>query len=381
MGMRAALTAALCLCSLGTVSIAAQMAGAPPPVSVVAAPTAAPITRAEGFSGPMGVAYDPVGDVFFVANAPQGGFSKTGSGFISQLDINGRLRKLRWVGGLNSPKGMRVRDGRLYIADLAQIHVVNLEKGRIDRSINLSGAYNITDLAFDADGGIYAVDAGRDLLTGALYHVPFEGEARLLTRSDRLLRPNSIELVSGQLLVGSVLGGSSLLRLDGEGRFIDIQVYPIERFGRTEARSADGISGVVLIRDSVLAVANMETGSIALLDVAPVEVPDPVARIEQEAKRRGVEFAVVLEELYKKRNPGGRGLYGPAAADPKVFVTHGLKMPRKLAFDPKRSQIAVVEYERNSVALVPVAATVKPDKTDMRFGAAGLFPAPALAEK
>lgn len=377
--MKAASLAALYLCCLGAVSAAAQMVGAPSPPPDVAAPTAAPILRAEGFSGPMGVAYDPSGDIFLVSNAPKGGFSNAGSGFISQLETNGQLRKLRWVEGLNSPKGMRVRDGRLYVADLEQIHVVNLAKGQIERSIQLPGAYNITDLAFDPDGAIYAVDAGRDLMTGALYLVSAQGDPRLVKRSDRLLRPSSIELVNGHLLVGSVLGGASLLRLDGEGRFIDLQVYPFERFARTEVRSADGISGVVFVRDTIVAVANTETGSIALLDVAPVPIPDPVARIEEEAKRQGVEFTAVLGELNKKRFPDGGRLLGPTTADPRVFVTHALNMPRKLAFDPKHNQLAVVEYEQNSVALVPVAGTATADKADMAFGAAGLFPASASA--
>jgi hypothetical protein len=313
----------------------------------------------------MGVAYDAASDRYFVASAPKGGFSKDGRGYISVIDPAGRVETAKWAVGLDAPKGMRARGGRLYVADLSNIRVIDIATGRIVRTVAVAGAYNITDLAFDSFGDIYAVDPGQDIPSGALHRITSAGTVTTLVRSDRLLRPNTVEIVRDQLLVGTAVGGNALMRLDREGQLIDLRFYPPERFAPTEVRSADGIGGAVLVAPDTLAVTNKETGSIALMDVKQMPLPDPVGKLMQAAKAQGVEPTAVLTEARRRRssaaNPDRAMRRGYPTADPNVFVTHDLTSPRKVAFDSRRNRLLVVEFERGDVAFVTIGASAKPE--------------------
>ena len=78
---------------------------------------------AEGIQTPESVCYDPTSKVLFVSNIGTGGpTGKDGDGFISQLGLDGKVLALKWVTGLDAPKGMRLPNtSRRYCSPLPRL--------------------------------------------------------------------------------------------------------------------------------------------------------------------------------------------------------------------------------------------------------------------
>ena len=57
---------------------------------------------------PESVIYDELRDVLYVANVNMNPWEKDGNGFISKLSSSGEILNLRWVEGMNGPKGMGI---------------------------------------------------------------------------------------------------------------------------------------------------------------------------------------------------------------------------------------------------------------------------------
>ncbi|HEV7477972.1 MAG TPA: hypothetical protein VGO02_09585, partial [Burkholderiales bacterium] len=93
-----------------------------------------------GFKFPESAAYDAKGKVLYVGNfggdklAPA---EKDGQGYISKVDLNGKMIEERWVpakGGepLNKPKGIWIQGERLWVTDIDVVWIFDLKtkKGR-----------------------------------------------------------------------------------------------------------------------------------------------------------------------------------------------------------------------------------------------------------
>ena len=50
----------------------------------------------------------------YVSNISNHPFKKDGSGFISKVDLDGKIVELNWVGKLNAPKGLTIVNDKLY---------------------------------------------------------------------------------------------------------------------------------------------------------------------------------------------------------------------------------------------------------------------------
>ena len=68
-----------------------------------------------GFLRPESAVWDPQSGFWYVSN--QGAQASATDGFISKVSKDGALVQLNWVTGLGNPTGMRILDGKLYVAD------------------------------------------------------------------------------------------------------------------------------------------------------------------------------------------------------------------------------------------------------------------------
>lgn len=340
---------------IGVAAQAAETTASPGSSPDMARPTAGQsrFQRIGGFSKPMGVVYDAAGDRYFVANAAAGGLSAEGKGFISIVDADGRVKSLKWARRLNAPKGMRLREGRLYVADLNTIRILDGARGRVLGDMAIPDAYNLTDLSFDAQGNIWAVDSGRGYGEGAIYFIPAGGAPKLIARGTRFLNPLAIEFAGDELLIGPELGGN-LLRVDLQGNVRSVQPYPMERLQGTVVRPGDSIGGLVLMSDGVVAASNRESGSVAMLDIAAKPPPSPLALVEDEVKAKGVDFKTAANDLVRKAFSDGRTISGGNSvppARPESFAVRGLTAPGKFGVDFRRQRILIPEIGSDSVVL------------------------------
>ena len=95
-----------------------------------ASATAAPLSlepawKVEGLSNPESIVRADSGD-FYVSNVSGEADAKDGVGFISRVSRDGELLQREWVAGLNAPKGLALRDGKLYVSDITDLVVIDV---------------------------------------------------------------------------------------------------------------------------------------------------------------------------------------------------------------------------------------------------------------
>lgn len=126
----------------------------------------APLVVIEGLSGPEAVHFDPEQDVYFISNF-NGDAAGDANGFISRVAPDGEIETLKFMVGtteypLHGPRGMRVVDDVLWVADADGLHGFDRHSGEhldfIDFSEHAPGFLN--DVEVDAAGALYLTDTG-----------------------------------------------------------------------------------------------------------------------------------------------------------------------------------------------------------------------------
>ena len=109
---------------------------------------------------PESVLFDAAANVLYVSNidgADAWGNDSTGS--IGKLSTDGKVIEVDWVSGLSAPKGLGMFDGKLYVADLTDLVVINIDSAKIEKRIPVPGAVGLNDVAVSSTGDIYISDS------------------------------------------------------------------------------------------------------------------------------------------------------------------------------------------------------------------------------
>jgi outer membrane protein assembly factor BamB len=113
---------------------------------------------------PESVLMDPAGEVLYVSNVNLNPWEKDGNGFISKMDKSGNILSLKWIEGLNSPKGMGISGKSLFIADIDQVVEAELETGKIIRSYPVEGNPQLNDITVGEEGTVYISGSGSNTI-------------------------------------------------------------------------------------------------------------------------------------------------------------------------------------------------------------------------
>jgi hypothetical protein len=84
--------------------------------------------------------------------------SVDGKGAIAKLALDGEVDDANWVTGLNAPKGMAAFDGKLYVADINELVIINIKSAAIEQKIAVPGAVFLNDVTIDLKGTVYISD-------------------------------------------------------------------------------------------------------------------------------------------------------------------------------------------------------------------------------
>lgn len=116
------------------------------------------------------VLHDEDKDVLYVSNINGAPDAKDGNGFISKVSLEGQVTEQSWVEGMDAPKGMGLRNGKLYVADIDRVHEIDTESGKITNTYAVAGATFLNDIAVDKDkvyisdsrgGSVYLLEDGK----------------------------------------------------------------------------------------------------------------------------------------------------------------------------------------------------------------------------
>ena len=154
------------------------------------------------FMVPESVLYDKARNILYVANINGTPTDKDGNGFISKLSVSGKIENLKWVTGLDAPKGMGVYKNRLYVTDISSIVEIDIARGKILKRYDIGGKF-LNDITVDSAGRVYVSDMATDKI-----HRLSGGRVTTWLSSKGLQNPNGLLIEKSRLLVASKGGGN-----------------------------------------------------------------------------------------------------------------------------------------------------------------------------
>ncbi|MBS2100238.1 SMP-30/gluconolactonase/LRE family protein [Carboxylicivirga linearis] len=128
---------------------------------------------------PESVLYSAIHNCLFVSNIAGDPSDKDGKGMISVMDITGKVNDLHWVTGLSAPKGMAADSMYLYVSDINELVVIDIELKQIHNRIKREDAQFLNDVAVNSHGDVFVSDSnGKRIykLKGGVLKVWLEGE-------------------------------------------------------------------------------------------------------------------------------------------------------------------------------------------------------------
>src|SRR3546814_366768 len=127
---------------------------------------------------------------------------------------------------MDAPKGMGLLDGKLYVADIDRVHVIDTETGKITNSHTVEGAKFLNDIAV-GDGKVYVSDSG-----GGAVHVIEDGKITVLLSN--LQGPNGLFAENGDLVM-ALWDAKTLNTVDVSSKDITLRTEGIENPDGIEA--------------------------------------------------------------------------------------------------------------------------------------------------
>lgn len=191
-----------------------------------------------------------------------------GEGGLALLSADGTIIDAAWTTGMDAPKGMAVVGDTLLVADLTQVHEVDLASGKLLRSLTLPGAVFLNDIS--SQNGIAFVS---DFMDHKIWR--YEDGALTLWMDDaNLSHPNGLLLEDDNLLVGSWGEGMQAdFSTEKPGSLLSINLSTKEI--TVVAKDVGNLDGIVRIENRLL-VNDWITG--ALYEISTEGVATPVGQ-------------------------------------------------------------------------------------------------------
>lgn len=143
---------------------------------------------------PESVIYDPFSKVLYVSNINGKPWEKDGNGFISKISLSGKIENLKWITGLDAPKGLGIYKNKLYIADINKVVIADIQTGLIEKSIEAPEAQTLNDIAIDINGKVYISDSA-----GKKIYILRDTEITVWLENPDWKRPNGLLAQSNTL--------------------------------------------------------------------------------------------------------------------------------------------------------------------------------------
>lgn len=111
------------------------------------------------FKVPESVYVDRERNVLYVSNIDGEPWADDKKGSIGKLSMEGQVERVDWVTGLSAPKGMALVGNQLFVGDLQQVVVIDVDKGAIVKRIAVPDAQRLNDVTAAPDGTVYVSDS------------------------------------------------------------------------------------------------------------------------------------------------------------------------------------------------------------------------------
>jgi hypothetical protein len=124
--------------------------------------------------------------------------NKDNNGFIAKITLDGEIKELKWITGLNAPKGMGIFENYLYVTDIDRLVVINIAEKKIVKEIKIENAQFLNDIAISNSGIVFI----SDMYTNTI-HSYFESKLETFIQSKELNYPNGLFCENKILFIGT----------------------------------------------------------------------------------------------------------------------------------------------------------------------------------
>ncbi|MGB5418859.1 hypothetical protein [Algibacter sp.] len=102
------------------------------------------------------VLFDKASQTIYVSNVNNGPWEKDNNGFISTINTKGEIIELKWLEGLNAPKGLGLYNGKLFVNDINYLIEIDVESRKISKVYTIENNPQLNDLTVSPDGVVYS---------------------------------------------------------------------------------------------------------------------------------------------------------------------------------------------------------------------------------
>ena len=197
------------------------------------------IKKVEGFSHPESVVFNEAKNEYYISNMAD---NEAGDGFISRVSADGEIIDLKWIDGLKDPKGLLIKEDKVYVTNNTELIEISIEKSEITKRIEVEDAKSLNDITIDAVGNIFISDSGKS----AIYLMPGD--------SANMMIPDNKK----DHLYAAAWGENS----DGNFLKIDMDTREIEKVSKEGIGNLDGVQPV---GDDAFYISDWATGTIYLI--------------------------------------------------------------------------------------------------------------------
>lgn len=197
----------------------------------LAAPSEA--TQITGLESPNSFVGDQEGKEYFISNINGEPDARDNNGFITKLDTEGKITKLKFIQGgvadvlLHAPKGMALVGQTLYVADLDQLKGFDTKTGKLLVAISFPAPtaaqqVSLTDVTLGPGGLLYASDQAAN----RIYQIDSTANYRisLLIHDDRLAGPAGIAVhPKTQHLIAVSWEKGKILEITPDGHLTELE--------------------------------------------------------------------------------------------------------------------------------------------------------------
>lgn len=209
------------------------------------------------FEVPESVLYDD--SVIYVSNINGKPTEKNELGYISRMNNKGEVLELKWITGLNAPKGMGIINEKLYVTDIDRVAIIDRTKGELIQFIDFPEAKFLNDISI-SDKGVVAVS---DLLDQTIYFIEKEKIVDKI-KNEQLNRVNGLYWDQSILYAGTQ---NIVYRINVDAK--EIEPFILETGGIDGLEKLDDHRFVISDWSGKVQLISNENDPVVLFDTTP----------------------------------------------------------------------------------------------------------------
>ena len=153
---------------------------------------------------PESVLPDLKRNIMYVSLIDGAGWVADGKGGIGKMSPDGKTYDSNWITGLHAPKGMGIVGNKLYVADMSDVIVIDIAKGKIEKRISPDSAKGLNDITVTDNGVVYVSDSR----VGRIWKIEKDAPTLYL---DSVRGVNGLKAIGNDLYIGA---GKNFIKAD-----------------------------------------------------------------------------------------------------------------------------------------------------------------------